>query len=559
MTDLKNRIEELSIQLTQVRSVVETKGEAEAGAQIYDILSQLSYFKEHPAYLFKVPVPHDSLGRFSVIALLKGEKEPQGDTVVTLGHFDTVGTSDYGSLEPLATLPFELTEAIKEADLSEEARRDLDSGQYLFGRGLFDMKTGNAILITILEELAKDPGQFKGNLVFVSVCDEEANSRGMLSAVPELIRLRERESLNYLALLDTDYMTSEYPGDDKKYIYVGTVGKIMPSFYVVGKETHVGEAYKGLDANQLAGEIVRLINLNPAYCDVVEGEVTVPPVTLKLRDLKTEYSVQTSRTASVYFNYATYSSTPSEVLVKMKSAALTAFENTLSQLNDHYKTYCELASRPFHALSFTPRVLTFRELWDRVSAQAGGQAFKDGYAGLLEELKGRQDLDDRDKSLRLVEYVYDQWSDRDPVIIVYIAPPYYPHIHVDESTKKGRELLSALGQVVRDTPVGYPLVLKKFFPYISDLSYGGAPKDAQVIEDLQGNMPGFGATYDLPVADMQALDLPVLDIGPFGKDAHKFTERIETNYSFEVAPDLTWQTIMKLLGNDLPYPAALTK
>ncbi len=549
MDHLKNRIEELAVELTRVRSVVETQGETQVGAKIYEILSQLDYFIDHPRYLFKVPVANDPLGRFSVIALVKGQQSASSDTVISLGHFDTVGTSDYGTLEDLATEPYELTKALANVPTPPEVTQDLASGNYLFGRGLFDMKTGDAILIAIMEQLAKDPASFKGNLVYVAVCDEEANSKGMLAAVPALVALGKEEALNYLALLDTDYMTSEYPGDANKYVYVGTVGKLMPSFYVVGKETHVGEAYKGLDANQLAAEIVRLVNLNPAYCDVVEGEVTLPPVTLKMRDLKTEYSVQTCRTANVYFNYATHSSTPSEVLQKMKAAGLTAFESVLTELNDHYKTYCTLAKRPYQRLPFAPRSLSFRELFDRVSYEQTDGTFLTGYEKLLHELKGRQDIDDRDKSLALVEYVHNHWSDRDPVIIVYLTPPYYPHIYVTDQTEKGKRLLDAVTQVVAETDAGYSLVFKKFFPYISDLSYGGAPKDEQVIADLKGNMPGFGVTYDLPVAEMQALDLPVLDIGPFGKDAHKFTERIETQYSFEVAPKMTWQTIMKLLNN----------
>ncbi len=44
-------------------------------------------------------------------------------------------------------------------------------------------------------------------------------------------------------------------------------------------------------------------------------------------------------------------------------------------------------------------------------------------------------------------------------------------------------------------------------------------------------MPGFGTKYSLPLEEMQKLNLPVVNIGPFGKDAHKFTERLEKDYS----------------------------
>ena len=51
-------------------------------------------------------------------------------------------------------------------------------------------------------------------------------------------------------------------------------------------------SFSGLDPNQIAAEITRRVNLNPEFSDVVEGEVTLPPITLKQRDLKPEYSVQ---------------------------------------------------------------------------------------------------------------------------------------------------------------------------------------------------------------------------------------------------------------------------
>ena len=67
------------------------------------------------------------------------------------------------------------------------------------------------------------------------------------------------------------------------------------------------------------------------------------------------------------------------------------------------------------------------------------------------------------------------------------------------------------------------------------------------MEAFKANTPGFGTLYSIPIEDMQTLNLPVLDIGSFGKDAHKFTERIEKRYTFEVAPELVYKTVMNLL------------
>lgn len=545
---ISSRIKEIALELTKELSVVETPGELDSTQKVYDIFSKMGYYKENPEDLRFVEVEGDIFGRKSVLVSLRGRKRPSKKTVVMIGHTDTVGISDYGTLQELANQPYLLEEEFKKIDhtLSEEVREDLRSGDYLFGRGIFDMKTGLAIIIALMEEISKDIENFEGNLVFAAVCDEEANSKGMLSVIPELVKLQEDEGYEYLALLDTDYMTSEFEGDENKYVYIGTVGKLMPSFYIVGKETHVGESFKGLDPNQIASAITSKINLNTDYCDLVEGEVTLPPVSLKQRDLKAEYSVQTAKTSTLFFNYATHKSTPDEVLVKMKEAALESFQATIDDLNLQYGRFCSLAKREYKKLPWKARVLTYEELYEKVRLELGDE-LDIRINSLTEKMLKDDIIDDRDFALELVRNVHELWSDREPVIITYFTPPYYPHIYVEGKNPKEELLLKAVEDAVKTTKTDYKLVYKKFFPYISDLSYAAAPEDPKVIAALKDNMPGFGTKYKLPLEDMQKLNLPVLDIGPFGKDAHKFTERIEKKYSFEVAPVLVYKTIMNLL------------
>jgi len=52
-----------------------------------------------------------------------------------------------------------------------------------------------------------------------TVGDEEGNSGGMLSFVPELIKRQEKEGYDYLAVIDTDYTAPRYENDDNRYIY----------------------------------------------------------------------------------------------------------------------------------------------------------------------------------------------------------------------------------------------------------------------------------------------------------------------------------------------------
>ena len=546
---LARRIEEIAVDLTNQLSVVETSGELEVIEKVYDILMENSYFKDKPENLRFVDLPDDSLGRKSLLAVLKGNKGNSKKTVILIGHTDTVGIYDYGNLKEYANKPYELTEEFHKIShtLSAEVREDLESGDYLFARGLFDMKTGLAIIIALMEEIAKDIDNFEGNIIFAAVCDEESNSGGMLSVVPELIKLQVQEDFDYQALIDTDYMTSEFDGDENKYIYVGTVGKLMPTFYIVGKETHVGESFKGLDPNQISSSILNRINLNTDFCDLVEGEVTLPPISLRQRDLKTEYSVQIANASTLFFNYATNKSTPDEVLEKMKRAALEAFQSSIDDLNIEYERFCKLASRDYKKLPWKARVISYKELYEAVKSELGNDL---DYIldNITEEMLKDESLDQIQFSLKIVEEVYKLWSDREPVVVVYFTPPYYPHIYVEGKTAKEKALLDAVKDAVDTTDIDYKLVYKKFFPYISDLSYGAAPKDDKIISSLKDNMPASGTKYKLPLKDMQKLDLPVLDIGPFGKDAHKFTERIEKKYSFELAPHLLYKTIMNLLN-----------
>jgi arginine utilization protein RocB len=544
---LAKRIEELTIELTNIKSIVGSKSELDSVNAIYKKFEEMDYYKENPELLKYVDFENDSLGRKSVVATMKGKKGNSNKTLVLIGHTDTVGISDYGNLQEYATKPFELAEKLEGVSLPDDAKKNLESGDWLFGRGIFDMKCGVATLMCIMEDISKDLENFEGNLVFAAVGDEEGNSGGMLSVVPDLLKIQEKEGFEYLAVIDTDYMTQLYPGDENKYIFVGTVGKLMPSFYVVGKETHVGEAYKGLDPNQLAGAITNKINLKFEFCDVAEGEVSLPPITLRQKDLKEEYSVQIAKTATLYFNYSTHKSTPDEVMTKMKDAANEAFTEVVADLNDQYKQFCDASNFPHEELPWEPRVMSFNELYDAVKAEMGDE-LDTKIEEIKEELLKDKSLDERDFSMKVVEEVHELWSDKDPVVVVYYSPPYYPHIYVEGSEHKEKILLESVDEAVDAVESDYKIVSKKFYPYISDLSFVSAPKDPKIMEALKSNMPALDSKYKLPLDAMQKLGLPVVNIGPFGKDAHKFTERLEKKYSFEVAPKLVKHTIESLLS-----------
>ncbi len=547
MENMAEKIEKLTLELTSILGVAGTADETKVAQFIYEKFKSMNYFKEHPSLIRLIDIKGDNLNRKNVIAIVKGEKRRSRNTLIIMGHLDTVGISDYGDLSQYATNPGKLKEKLKNVVLPEDVSKDLYSGEYLFGRGIFDMKCGIAGAMMVIEDISQNFEDLEGNIVFLSEADEEGNSTGMIAAVPELIKLKEEQGFEYLGLINTDITTSLYPKDEKKYIFTGTAGKLMPTFYIVGKEAHVGEPFSGLDPNLIASQITCDIDLNCEYCDEMEGEFTLPPVTLKQKDLKNEYSVQTARTAYLYFNYLTNNSTPDGVMKRMKKAAKESFKKVIERVERNAEKYYGMTGFPYKRISWEARVMTYEELYKTVKAERGEEA-DNLINNLTERYLQKPETDKLTVTLEIVKELHELWSDKNPVIIIYFSPIYYPHTYVKGDNINEKRFISSIEKAAIQNGGKYDIQIKKFFPWISDLSYASAPKEERIINAFRNNTPGYGILYSLPLKEMQQLNLPTANIGPFGKDAHKFTERLHRDYSFNVFPQILYDTIKNLLN-----------
>lgn len=546
------KIKSIAIELTHISSVVGSNGETVVAQKIYDYFAELDYFKNNPHNLRLWPIAGDPWGRCTILAFVEGTKQAADPfakvkTVLCLGHVDTAGTDDYGELKAEAIHSDILKEKLQSIQFNDETLSEIHSPDWILGRGIFDMKTGVAALMVMIETFAKHLEQLEGNLVFIGVPDEEGNSAGMLAAVPELAQLAQEKNWDFIVAIDTDYMTDRYPGDTNKYVYVGTVGKLLPCFYVYGEETHVGEAFNGLDANLLSSTILQQMDLNTKLCDVADNEVTLPPISLQQRDLKPEYSVQTTNAVNLYFNYATHSSPPAQVLATCKQIATDSFAEVIVKLNGEYENFCQLSHIPYHPLPWQVAVLTYEELYQAVKAEIGDKLDR-LIAAVVAEQQAKQ-ADDREVSLAIIQAIHKNYSNQNSKIIVYFAPPYYPHMFLQGNSEKEKNLLAILektAQQAQDT-YHYNIVTKKFYPYISDLSYCNISDNAAQLAGLTDNMPAWSRTYTLPIQAIQNISMPVVNIGPYGKDAHKLSERLSCPYSFDAMPFILEQTIAALL------------
>ncbi|HSQ33475.1 MAG TPA: M20/M25/M40 family metallo-hydrolase, partial [Peptostreptococcaceae bacterium] len=249
----KDGLKELALDLVAQESISGTRSEGDMARLVYNKLSEVEYYKQNPEHLSLVPL-NDKLDRYAVCALMRGKIE-SSRTLLTVAHIDTVGIDDAGSLKEYIFNPYEYTKRLDPDALDEDSRNDLLSGEWLFGRGIMDMKTGLAMQMSLLEHYSEKE-DFEGNLMLLAVPDEETNSEGAIAAIPFANRVIEKYNLEPIAVLNCEPDFAAYPGDYNKYIYLGTVGKLLPGFYIVGKETHVGESLSGLNANLIAGELL---------------------------------------------------------------------------------------------------------------------------------------------------------------------------------------------------------------------------------------------------------------------------------------------------------------
>lgn len=545
-----DKVKRITEDLVKIPSIVrQPRGESNCAKKIYDYYRGLDYFKAHPDRVKLVKTVDDEIERHSTLAYVKGTKGNSNKTIILIGHLDTVGVDDFGTIKEYAFSPDKLPEQLLKLNIDEEVKRDIESGEYMFGRGALDMKSGVAGHMYLIEYFSQHPEELDGNIIAYAECDEEDNSHGIITGLKEFIKLKEKEGFEYIACINADYSTGYTPEDINRYVYFGSIGKLLPSFYVTGKETHVGQAYGGLDPNLIVAELTRLIELNTDLCDEAQGEITIPPISLKQSDFKEGYTVQTALAAYAYYNFFTHSMSPADVIKLCKEKAIEAYDNIVSYTNESYKKYCEKSKVEYKRLPWKTRVYTWEEFYNELK-DIHGEEFSKHISKFAQELNENEPMMDlRIFSAKVIEEAWKWTKDKSPAIIVYFSSTFSARIEMTGKTEKEKALLNSVEASVREIQeyCENPIKTRMFYPYISDSSFMALSDDLESIDTLGKNMPAWRTKYFYNVDDVLAINVPVVNIGTFGKDGHKMTERVHMKYTFENVPNMTYRTIKALL------------
>jgi arginine utilization protein RocB len=465
-------------------------------------------------------------GRPVVWAYVPGQV---ASATVLLGHYDTVGFSEYSLLDAAAGDRLALdTGALRDrfvgclndgrialppevaADVHEEQRHP---GTWMFGRGALDMKSALAVAITHVNAVAARPTPPAAGLLLVMTPDEEHESAGMVVALLGLRRMREERGLHLTGILNLDYVP-------ERAAYLGAMGKIEIGAYVLGRPAHAAAPFAGVDAARLAAAIAARASGSRALVDEWEGRRGPPAVILRLRDLKPEYNVQTAREAWVEFNLLTFRRPLEDtvrILVREASAAAQEVHREQLAMQRHVEPY--EPARP-DGIQLGPDVLTWPELRERAGLAPG----EDPLAGV----PGGPPADAREATIARLRAACARARIHGPAVVVHLLPPYYPHLAPGDGP-----LTRAAVEVLAGEP-GFPL--RPFYPLITDACY--AAWRGEPVSSVARHMPAFGREYTLPDAEARALDLDVVSLGPWGHDAHGLYERVHGEFAFERLPKL---------------------
>lgn len=546
---IEKDIEDILFAYVKTESFTNTINEKKAEEFFLDYFSKIPYFKNTPGSYGIYEIENDALNRNVSYAFLKGRGQ---DTIVFIHHNDIVGVEDFKLLKKYAFSPEELKAQLLRIKntLSEDAKKDLEDDTFIFGRGVCDMKGGGSIQIALLKRYS-ELKNFNGNIVLIAVPDEENLSAGMRSAVRLLSELQDKYNLKYKLMINTE--PHQRKDDETGVFSEGSVGKIMPFVYVRGYLAHAGKVFEGLNPIHIMSKIVSRTELNMDFSDVEGKEAAPPPTWLYLKDSKEQYDVSMPLSVKGCFGILTLNQTPQSILEKVKNICEESFDEVIDDMNNSFRRFAKATGLPLKYLQWESKVVNFQELFREAEAAYGNEFIRE-YNKELEilgqKLKGNE-ISIIHCNFELIEFIYGYIDDIKPRIVYGLIPPYYPNVSnlfIDDLDENVSSLSDNLKKFTQEE-FNQNYNTEYFYTGISDLSYSSIEKSGEIYKALEESMPLLGQFYDVPVELIEKISMPCINIGPWGKDFHKMTERVNKEDLYVRTPMIINKAISLILGN----------
>ncbi|MBC8036135.1 MAG: M20/M25/M40 family metallo-hydrolase [Rhizobiales bacterium] len=484
--DMGARAREIALTITAWPSVTRSADEAAFAHKLADFLGGSKFDR-----VWTEAIPGDPAGRSNVFALKRG-KTPR--TIVLTGHFDVVPIEDYGELKPLAFAPEklapELIARLKRSGENALALANLESGDFLPGRGLLDMKAGLAAGLAAMESYRGD-----GTLLFIGVSDEEDRSAGARAAVPQMAGIAAEHGLQIDLVINLDAISDQGDGTAGRVVGLGSIGKQLLTAFVVGKETHACYPRDGVNAAYLAAELLTEFELAPELAETSGDEIAAPPTALAAKDLKSGYNVTTPAQAWIYWN-----------TLQHKRPARDVFDIGLNLARRAMARAAQKVGRDIPVMDYAGLAALLPQA--EIAAKAA-------------ELATLSHLDLPERAKLMTAHVWEKSALPGPAVIMGFGSIPYPAVALRDKSLDDTIMAAANTQ---------GLSRVRYFPGISDMSFLG--EAAGDLSAAAGNTPIWGTSFVMP----EPAGYPCINIGPWGRDYHHWLERLHAPYAFETLP-----------------------
>ncbi|MDR3279309.1 MAG: M20/M25/M40 family metallo-hydrolase, partial [Synergistaceae bacterium] len=511
----------------------------------------IPYFRNRREQMGFFPIPNDPFGRTIPWCAVRGSGNK---TVVLLHHNDVVDTDDYGTLRDVATSPDDLARAFASGGmkLDEDAARDLESGDWIFGRGVGDMKSGASIQMALVEKYANtaENADFKGNIVLIGLPDEENLSAGGRGAPLVLKKLKEMFEFEYLYAINSE-PTDRTLGPDKPKLYTSSIGKALPLIYARGALSHSGRVYEGLNPINIMAHIVRRLDINPDFIDSSGIVTSAPAAFLYMKDGKNIYDASLPISATGVMNVMFLKKSVSDIIDIIRKNCESAFDETIADAQGSYDEYNRIMGVSRGKLPWRTSVKLYSEIHAEAERDSGDE-FRNAMTRLSAELKARTasgEMNQIEASRTVVETTLLHRNDRSPVVVIALAPPYYP---VVDNSMLGRraewadtildDVIAFAGEKFSDHHIKHCLV------GMSDLSYMLHNPRVNDVDYIKENMLLWGDIYSIPFEELAEISMPIVNIGPWSKGIHTFAERAWTEDIFNRTPRLLEFAINRIIS-----------
>ncbi len=538
------RTRALAERLVRWQSEGGTAGEAAFAGRLRDLLREMPYFQAHPEDVLLLPGYGDP-DCTNLVAIVRGS----GRRALALaGHYDTVAVDNYRDLAPLACDPPALTEKLladlRGRSLSPQealALADLESGDFVPGRGMLDMKSGLAAGIAVLEQFADEPDR-RGTLILLATPDEERESRGMRALREALPGLLAERGLDLAAAVNMDVTSDQGDGARGRAVYTGTIGKLLPFAFVLGQPSHAAYPFEGVSAALIGAEILRAVEGNADLADTGAGDVAPPPIALEMKDLRAGYEVTTPDRMWLAFNWLYHSGIAEDRFNRFRALVEAALARATGRFSAQARAYAGLSGAAMPEAA-APQVLTLAELRERALSDAAAQAEFAAQEAALNDTDNPLAL-----SRALTAWLIDRAGIGGPAVVIGFAGLHYPPSRLDPEAPADAALLRAIRSAEATLAPEAALCWRPHFQGISDMSFLGQPArpgDAAVA----ANTPA-SRLVDRPGA--RALAFPVVNIGPWGREFHQRLERVHAPYAFNTLPRLLAHLAAAFLAEEAP-------